>query len=485
MGFIRLSRAYKEQRKIMLDTTFITEYMPLAPENFAKVYLAGLAFSLSDDNELDGIALLLDLDRQTVTEAFLYWQHQELVNITDEPPSVEYLPVVSISTRVPKFEKGKYKTFNDQLHLMVKDRPITPNEYNEYYTVMELKGIEIEAMLMIIGHCIRCAGTNVNHRYITTVARNMAEKGCRTYDRVQERLSELDLQDADLKAVLKALKLRRVPDYADRSLLLKWKNELGFAQETIVGVAKTVQKGGIQTLDTLLGRYYENRLFSMKEIDAFNKNREDMRELAKNVVKTLGLWYENSDQIIETYIMPWLGMGFNGDALKMIADYCFRLQIRSLENMSLRVKQFYKQGLVSGESIHSFLRDSLAADEQIKELLVKLGLYRSVTNYDRDYYKTWTSVWKMPEELLDYACELSRDKASPFGYMNSILAAWFEKKITALADAKALNTQATVKMVTPHSDTVIARDGNPNFVSRALTAEELNAMFDRLKDDEL
>ena len=482
MGFSRLSRTLKEQRKITLDTAFISEYMPLAPEHYTKVYLTGLAFSTSDDNELDEIALSLDMERQAVMEAFFYWQQQELVNVSIEPPSVEYLPVISIAKRVPKFEKEKYKTFNDQLHVLIKDRPISPNEYNEYYTVMELKGIEIEAMLTIIGHCIRLKGTEVGHRYITTVARNLADQGYRTYDRVQERLSEFDLYDADLKATLKALKLKRNPDHADRILLLKWKKELGFMQETIIGVAKNISKGGVQMLDTLLNRYYENRRFSMKEINEFNKNREEKRDLAKSIIKTLGLWYDTYDQVVETYVSPWLGMGFSEDALKMIADYCFRLPNRSLENMNHFVKGFYKQGRVSKESIHGFLHESLLEDEQIKELLVKLGLFRLVTSHDRDYYKTWTHTWKISEDLVNYACELSKDKSNPFGYMNGILANWFEKKIITVKEAKALNPKNGVAAA---SNTVVAREGNKNFVSRALTAEELNAMFDRLSDDEL
>ena len=487
MGFVTLGRAYRDMRKIMLDTPFLTEYMPLAPEVYTKVYLLGLAFSSSEDNELDGIALLLDIDRKTVTEAFLYWQSQELVRVTDDPPAVEYLPVVPVSKRIPKFEKEKYKAFNDQLHKMIKERPITPNEYNEYYTIMELTGLEVEAMLMIVGYCIRQKGADIRHQYITAVARDMVAKGFKTYERVQEHLADLELLDNDLTAVLKALKLTRKPDHADKQALLKWKKQLGFPQETIIVVAKRVKKGGMERLDGLLSRYYENRLLTIKEIDAFELSHERTNALTRELTKILGTWAERLDYVIESYVSPWLSLGFSEDALKRIADYCFRRSAkdaRPFENMDHYVKQFYKQGLVSLESIYAFLQGGLLEDEKIRELLEKLGLSRPVTSQDRVNYKTWTEGWGMNAELIGYACEQSKGKEFPVAYMNSILSSWFHKKITTAAEARAQGSSA-IGTATKSFDTVVMREGNPNFVSRSLTAEQLNAMFDRLGDDEL
>ncbi|MCL2797085.1 MAG: DnaD domain protein [Firmicutes bacterium] len=494
MGFIRLSHAYKEQRKVLLDTKFITDYMPIAPESYAKVYLAGLAFSMSEDNEPDAIALLLDLSRASVTEAFLYWQAQELVNMTEDPLSVEYLPVRSISERVPKFDAEKYKSFNDQLHLMVKDRSIPINEYNEYYTIMELSGLEPEAMLIIIAYCIRYKGSGVRSQYITKVARDIAyEKKLRTYERVHEHLSELELQGADLTAVLKALKLTRRADHTDKQYLLKWKKELGFPQETVIviakRVAKRIEKNGMQRLDALLSRYFENRLFSTKEIDEFESKREQLNRLTSDLAKLLGTWVERSDYVIESYVSPWLGMGFSEDALKRIADYCFRRPSRGerpFENMNHYVNLFYKQGLVSLESIYAFFNESLLEDEKIKEILEKAGIPpRPINSQDRTFYKTWTNKWNIPAELIDYACELSRSKAGSLPLMNAIIADWSNKKITTAAGARKQSDRIAGTGTAAGFDTVVVREGNPNFVSRTLTAEELNAMFDRLGDEDL
>ena len=186
MGFSRLSPELDKQRKISLETSFVLEYMPVAPENYTKVYLAGLSFASSEDNELEGIALVLGVDTNFVLEAFGYWAAQGLVNVCPDPPSVEYLPVVPYSRRRKKYSKEKYKAFNDQLHVMIKDRNILPNEYEEYYNLMESYHIEDKALLTIIGYCIRLKGASITYPYILAVAKNLAHDGYTSYDRVQE-----------------------------------------------------------------------------------------------------------------------------------------------------------------------------------------------------------------------------------------------------------------------------------------------------------
>ncbi len=479
MGLLQFSKQLIEKQQVLLANTFIFEYMTVAPEQYTKVYLMGLAFCKTDDNELEGISIALSVDSSAVLEAFSYWHEQGLVNMTHDPLNIEYLPVVPQSKRIRKFSKEKYKTFNDQLNAMIKTRNILPNEFNEYYSCMETHGIEVEAMLTIIGYCTRLKGEKVSYPYILAVARNLAHEGCRTFERVTEHLADLDLYDEDLKAVLKTLKLRRNADHNDKNMLHKWKKELGFSQEIIIQVAKRVTKGGIVTLDMLLARYYDNKLFTLNEIDEFNKNREQLYAITRNILKILGLRYDSLDYIIETYISEFMRQGFSSDALNLIADYCFRRNIRTLEGMANAVNRFYKQGLVSLNSIENFLNDSIAQDDKIKNLLAKLNIFRAVTSFDRDYYKTWTQSWHITAELLDYACTLSRDKTSPVSYMNAILASWFDKKITTLKDAQVASETATT------STTTATTTASQNLVNRNLSAEELNAMFDRLEQDEL
>ena len=473
----KLSREIIENEKLRIDNAFVTDFMPFAPENYVKVYLYGLklaCFGGVGDIETE-IAGKLNLEPGLVSEAFSYWANEGLVNIlSTSPVAVEYLAVNKGTLALRKFSKTKYKDFNDQLHAMLPSRNILPNEYNEYYSIMEAMHIEPEAMLAIIAYCIRLKGQDVGYPYILAVARNLARQGCLTYDRVNEQLSEFDLYDKDVAAVLHSLGSKKAPAIEDKRMFVKWTKTLGFPTETVVQVAKSVKRGGMDRLDALLVKYYENHLFSMAEIDEFNRNRDRLYSLTKEINKRIGVYYEQLDFIIETYVTRWLGYGFTDETLLTIAEYCFRCNIRTLEGYNATVEKFYKQGLITADDIGEFLGEAVRRDADIRETLEKAGVTRPVTSRDRDSYRTWTYSWKMDRDVVLYAASLAAGNASPVSYMNAILGGWHNAGVTSLEGAKKFGaTRASAARETAAT------------VTKTYTSEQLNAMFDSLNNEDL
>ncbi len=473
----KLSREIIENEKLRIDNAFVTDFMPFAPENYVKVYLYGLklaCFGGVGDIETE-IAGKLNLEPGLVSEAFSYWANEGLVNIlSTSPVAVEYLAVNKGTLALRKFSKTKYKDFNDQLHAMLPSRNILPNEYNEYYSIMEAMHIEPEAMLAIIAYCIRLKGQDVGYPYILAVARNLARQGCLTYDRVNEQLSEFDLYDKDVAAVLHSLGSKKAPAIEDKRMFAKWTKTLGFPTETVVQVAKSVKRGGMDRLDALLVKYYENHLFSMAEIDEFNRNRDRLYSLTKEINKRIGVYYEQLDFIIETYVTRWLGYGFTDETLLTIAEYCFRCNIRTLEGYNATVEKFYKQGLITADDIGEFLGEAVRRDADIREALEKAGVTRPVTSRDRDSYRTWTYSWKMDKDVVLYAASLAAGNASPVSYMNAILGGWHNAGVTSLEGAKKFGaTRASAARETAAT------------VTKTYTSEQLNAMFDSLNNEDL
>lgn len=473
----KLSREIIENEKLRIDNAFVTDFMPFAPENYVKVYLYGLklaCFGGVGDIETE-IAGKLNLEPGLVSEAFSYWANEGLVNIlSTSPVAVEYLAVNKGTLALRKFSKTKYKDFNDQLHAMLPSRNILPNEYNEYYSIMEAMHIEPEAMLAIIAYCIRLKGQDVGYPYILAVARNLARQGCLTYDRVNEQLSEFDLYDKDVAAVLHSLGSKKAPAIEDKRMFAKWTKTLGFPTETVVQVAKSVKRGGMDRLDALLVKYYENHLFSMAEIDEFNRNRDRLYSLTKEINKRIGVYYEQLDFIIETYVTRWLGYGFTDETLLTIAEYCFRCNIRTLEGYNATVEKFYKQGLITADDIGEFLGEAVRRDADIREALEKAGVTRPVTSRDRDSYRTWTYSWKMDRDVVLYAASLAAGNASPVSYMNAILGGWHNAGVTSLDGAKKFGAaRASASRETTAT------------VTKTYTSEQLNAMFDSLNNEDL
>ena len=475
--FAKLSKEITADYKVQIDNAFFVDFMPFAPETYVKVYLYGLSLAYAGqegENSDAQIARALSIDVSVVNEAFTYWQNCGIINVLSTTPvSVEYLPITKNTIALRKFSKTKYKDFNDQLHAMFPNRNILPNEYNEYYSIMETLHIEPTAMLAIIAYSIRIKGENVTYPYILAVARNLAHQGGLTYDRVNDLLCEFDLYDKDLSAVFKSLGSSKTPTLEDKRLFKKWTTSLGFALEVIIKVAKTVKKGGIEKLDTLLTRYYDNKLFSIEEIENFNANRDRMYELTKNINRRIGVYYENLDFIIETYVSSWLNLGFDDETILEIADHCFKRGIRTLDGMNQTVDKFYRQGLLSKNAIGEFMSDAVRRDEEIRAVLEEAGIDRPITSRDRDSYRTWTYTWKMPNDLIFHAAKLSKGNPSAIAYMNGILGSWQRAGISTIEQANAY------KQPTPKQDTSAVA------VTKTYTSEQLNSLFDNLKYEDL
>ena len=467
--FAKLSNEKNKLRSVQLDNLFVTEYMPFAPENFVKVYIAGLNMAYSPDNDLDRLAATLGLDKSIVMEAFSYWHEQGIVNlISTDPPEIEYLEVKPISARIKKFSKAKYENFNNQLHAMLPHRSFLPSEYNEYYSIMETLHIDVDAMLAIIAYCVRLKGDDIGYPYILAVARNLAHRGATSFERVNETLNELSLYQTELGAIFKALGSKKSPDHNDSQLYVKWTKTLGFTPEVIIRVAKDLKKGGMEKLDTRLTKYYENHVYSLEEIEAYNANRDKLYALSKEINRILGIYIEQLDYTIETYVSKWCSFGFSDTALIMIAKYCFARNMRTLSAMDDNVMKFYKQGLLTESAINSLISEAASINEDISRILSIAGVSRNVNSWDRDYYRTWTYSWQMPSDMIEYAASLAVGKGNVCAYINAVLASWREKKITTLAAAKNCSLEAA-----------------PESKVTAKSAEELNALFAHIDPEEI
>ncbi len=469
--FARLSGEKNSVRNVELDNLFITEYMPYAPENYVKVYIAGLSLAYTPDNSLDQLSVMLALDKTVIAEAFNYWSEQGVVNIlAADPLEVEYLEVKPLASVIKKFNKAKYETFNNQLHAMLPHRSFLPSEYNEYYSLMEVLHIDADAMLAIIAYCVRLKGESIGYPYILAVGRNLAHQGATSFERVTEKLNELSLYENELGAILKALGSKKTPDHNDSQLYIKWTKSFGFTPEVVIQVAKDLKKGGMERLDAKLTKYYENHVYSTEEIRAYNENRDRLYSLTKEINRILGIYIEQLDYTIETYVNKWCSYGFSDDTLILIAKYCYAHDMRTLGAMDETVRKFYQKGLVTQSSINSFIDEAASIDEDIKHILSLAGLERNITSWDRSYYRTWTYSWKMPRDVIEYAATLALGKGNATAYINSILASWHEHDVASVDDAKKCSFEEPKEKQT---------------VVTAKSAEQLNALFAHLDPEDI
>jgi len=480
MAFCKYSIDMLANNTTAVDNIFINNYLPYAEPQNVKVYLYGLykcQDSNSTDNTLSSFAIELNMTEEDVEKAFTYWQEQGLVQIIKVIPfEVRYLPISDVVSNTKKYNAKKYETFNAQAQEILSGRMITPNEYREYYDIIERLHMEKEALLMIINYCVNIKGGNVGYAYITTVARDWANQKITTAKQVEDKLLQFESLRTGLEFVCKLLGIKRAPSIEERDLYQKWTQE-GFDDEVLTYVAKKCKeksKASLAYMDTMLDKYYAQRLLSVGEIELYETEKTQSFAIAKSLTKNLGLYYENLEPVVDNYIFGWLNMGFTENMLEEISNYCFKTNVRTLEGMNRTLEKFHKLGILTEHGLNEYFSGVLATDNKIKAILEAVGLSRNVNQYDRDKYKVWKENWNMSDELIDYACTLAVGKDQPMQYLSSILATYHDKNIT------------TVELAKQSFDILPSKETKSNFsTGRSYTREEMNSLFQSIEEIEI
>lgn len=466
----------------VIDNKFFLNYMPDAPEKCVAVYLLGLALSSScgDDNSIEAIAQKLNITPDDVMTAYQYWDELGLVTLSyDLPLHVTYNAIKDSTNALRKISPSKYKKFSQQMQdLFAGGRQINTSELDAYYQFLEDTAFEQEALLAVIKYCVELKGKTIGYKYILTVARNEMRKGATTLAQVSEHLNCQQKYDDDLKLVFKAMGASRKFEHSDRELYDKWVRELGFTQDVITNVAKNCKSGGMAKLDSLLSEYYKRGAMSLTEIEAYTAEKARLYDLAKNINKAIGVYYQSVDTIIDEYISRWLNKGFDEDTLLEIARYCFKTGVRTLNGLADVVDKLYKRGITNLQSLHNYIVEIANVDERIKNILVKCGLDRRVSANDRLLFATWTETWGIPYDVITYAAEKTAGTKSPIAYLNKILADYKQAGITTVEQAKAHKTavnQSTAAKATIHGE---------NIQRQEYSDEEINALFTVLDETE-
>ncbi len=464
-----------------IDNAFIKEWLPTAPPVALKVYLFGLCLAGKNDdvNNVEQMCRALSVTEQDVADAYFYWEECGLVLVTSvNPLHVEYVGAGSRNA-AKKVSVGKYRDFNKKMQRALSGRMISVNEFNEYYSFLENSFFEPDALVEIAKYCVEMKGDDIGYAYILKIARDWDKAGIKNAEKVREKISTQNHYNDSLYEVLKVLGIKRKIDIEDKRLYQKWTEEFGFAQDVVFQVAERCKKQGVAKLDAALTEYYRLRLFSIKEIDDYSSVKEQNKQLAKDVNRALGLYYADTTQEVETYIAPWLAAGFSAETVLLIAKFCFRCRVQSLEGMDARVKSFAAKGCISESAIIEYTDDVLKADGYIARVLDTLGLNRNVCAADRKNFKLWTG-WGMPLDTILYGAEQCSAAFNPMAALNKLLAEYKRRGIFTVEKAKSCDLATAT--ATPSE-----KNGEKNrfllAADREYTSEQLQALFDDLTED--
>lgn len=474
-----------------VENLFICEYLPVSDGDAVKVYLYGLFLCQHPeyDQGLGDIARTLKMSEGKIIDCFKYWEEFGLLSVLSENPlSVVYVPVKTSSKKAVKYKTEKYSDFTKGLQSLISSRMISTNEYTEYFSIMETYSIKPEAMLMIVKYCTDRKGNDIGYRYIAKVAKDFGSRGIVTAEKVEKELSSYVYRTAEIERILKALSLSRQPDIEDLKLLNVWTGELGFETENIVFAAKKIKKGSMKKLDELLRELYSKKSFSKEEIDAFSKEKERAFSLAVKINKSLSVYVDVIDTVVDTYTNKWLSLGFEDGALLFIASECFKSGKNTLQDMDETVSDLYEKGVIDLTSVSDYFEEEKKSDRFISKILGVAGISRRPNGWDRQNLATWRK-WNFSDQMILEAASRAAGKSSPVAYMNGILSNWKSTETFTLEGA-------TAEKRSPSADTQeaynkeyqrrrnIAIERAQNNLDKALSADGFETIYVKLNSME-
>ena len=451
MALVSVSDDLAKKSFTSVENKFITKYLPVLEPIAVKVYLFSLYVyqNALSSYTLEDLAKHLSITEDEAKNYFEYLEEFELVSVLSLAPfEVKILDADNVYGTPKKFKPEKYADFTKTVQNIIKGRMISPNEFREYFLLLEEYGFEQDALIMIITYCANLKGDNIRFQYIKKVAKSFADDGVTTAKKVDEKLSAYTSSTPALIKIFASAGINRQPDFEDDKLYKKWTAELGFEDDAIAAASKQFKAKTAEKLDAALTELYKNKKFDIKEICNYCKNKNSVFNATLDIARALGVYMQNTAPYVENYVNVWYDYGYSFECMKTVAMYCFKHNMKSFEDMHEFINKLYNDGIVTDTGVNEYIGKLNAQDGFIKNILNLCGLTRKVIAWDRESLKRWKS-WDFSDEMILEAAKLSAGKSNPTAYMNGILSTWKSEgtftpdKIQSLP-VKAATTDTTI-----------------------------------------
>ena len=261
-----------------VENIFINEYMAAAPGDYVKVYLYGLLYSqYQADMTYKEMAKQLGLSEKQIEEAWDYWagmgvveKHQKSFGAGDDY-DIEFKQLRSlmygrgVESEVKKDKAGTdaplYDSELKELLFEVESimgKPLSAKETREVFSwVSDLEATK-EVISSAIVYCLEKGKDSIS--YISKVIAQWTADGLKTEDDVKMRLETLEQNNARYKSVLHSLGLSRGVTKAEKEIIDRWFDEMGFNMERVEEACckgSFIPTPNIRYVNGILEKWYE------------------------------------------------------------------------------------------------------------------------------------------------------------------------------------------------------------------------------------
>lgn len=305
-----------------VDNLFLLEYMPQADGRQLSVYLYGLMLCRYPSFDFSSIQDVLNLTDDELLQAFAYWQQQGLVKIVSvDPLEVEYVSPEE-RARGAVLLPGQYPQLVQAAQSLFAPRSLRPQEIRRMYDWVEVFGLEEEAVLELISHCIERKGEKVSMAYIDTVARAWADDGVRTSAEARKHADNFKKLVGGARDLLKHWNKSRMPTNDELAMYEKWVGEWGFTKEAVLTASRELTKADKPTfayLNTVLKRMHEMGAHDESSLAGKLAEQSESAELSHEVFSAMDAG-RSARPLEREQLLGYLGDGVPKELLLFAAE---------------------------------------------------------------------------------------------------------------------------------------------------------------------
>ena len=435
MSFVSYAGGNPMYGSTPVDNMFLTEFMVSAPKDYIPVYLYGLMLSKTAgcDGSIESIAEALNIDSDTVINAFRYWERQGIVEkMSDDPPTYNF--VALYPERFKDKDDGVYcnREYFRELQSRMPNLVLDGHELRlacEWEDDLHLKQ---ETILFMIDMEIAKRGGKLPtaqtlFKHLNETAMKLAEAGALELDAAREFLALESSYAMTAKAVCKQFSFRRNPTVDEIALATKWTDVWKLDINAIVeACAETVKSGNpsFAYLDKIL----ESRI---------SGSSDDGFEQVKKLCTHLGIVTRPTPAQMDAY-REFTAMGFEFAAIEQAAVWCGENNRRTFDDIRKKLEAWAKEGAFTLQDIEEKAAEQKKYMEIVKRIFESSAVDRKITLSDIKLAKVWTAL--IEPEAVYYAATLAVGSTNPMQYINRIIQDWSAHGVTTLEKAKAAGT---------------------------------------------
>lgn len=428
-----------------VENLFLQEYLPSAKGDYVKVYLYGLMHSYHPQPGItvESIAHELSQTKEEVLAAFRYWERKGLVQrVGDNPPAFRYINAKQLMfMRQSPAQDSHYAQFADALYAAFgEDRQLHGQETALAYEWVEDLGLPPEVVLMLVNHCISTRGKHFSFKSAQRLAVELARDKVSTIEDAELVLGRSKAVEDGTRRVLRRLGKRRQPSEDEMALYRKWTETMGFSLEAVEAACAETTKGDptMAYLDGILRGLQKRTGKAMKsaaQVENYLTDEKNAVAPVKEVLGVLGLRMGSPDSGMTSCYRQMADIA-DHQVIMAAAREAARSGGKLSDVMSL-VTTWHEKGLDTPEKVNAYIEAFHEANRQLTALYETAGISGKPTAANRQLLEKWRGTWGFSMEMLHLAATYAQGAGSKMPYMDVILKAWHDQKITSPEAASA------------------------------------------------